>query len=225
MTPDAPLDLTAAAALFDMDGTLVDSHAVVESLWAGFADRYDVDLDALLGYSHGRQTTDTVGRFLPDGIDPLPVIAELEAAGLERLDEISEVPGAAALLGRLRGTPVAVVTSAPRDLTVRRLEAVGIPVPDVLVCAEDVAEGKPSPEGYLRAAELLGAVPRACVALEDAEAGLRAAVASGAQVVVVGPHESPTTRGLARVRDLRDVEVVRGDGVVRFRERRHASAP
>ena len=218
MTP-APLDLTATAALFDMDGTLVDSHAVVESLWAGFADRYDVDLDALLAYSHGRQTVDTVARFLPSGIDPEPVIAELEASGLDRLDEISEVPGAAALLTSLRGTPVAVVTSAPRDLTIQRLQAVGIPVPEVLVCAEDVHEGKPSPEGYLRAAELLGANPRDCVAFEDAEAGLRAAVASGARVVVVGPHASAVTAGLPRVGHLTDVAVSVADGVVRFRER------
>ena len=223
MTP-APLDLTAAAALFDMDGTLVDSHAVVESLWAGFADRYEVDLDALLAYSHGRQTVDTVARVLPSGIDPGPGIEELEAGGLDRLDEISEVAGAAALLTGLRGTPVAVVTSAPRDLTIRRLEAVGIPVPEVLVCAEDVHEGKPSPEGYLRAAELLGADPGDCVAFEDAEAGLRAAVASGAQVVVVGPHASPITGGLPRVGHLRDVAVTVADGVVRFRERPGGSA-
>src|SRR4051794_13075230 len=95
VTP-APLDLTATAALFDMDGTLVDSHAVVESLWAGFADRYGVDLDALLAYSHGRQTVDTVARFLPGGIDPEPVVAGLEAGGPGRAGGVSGGGGAPA---------------------------------------------------------------------------------------------------------------------------------
>jgi sugar-phosphatase len=87
-------------------------------------------------------------------------------------------------------------------------------VPEVLVAAEDVKIGKPSPEGYLTAAALLGIDPADCVVFEDAEAGLRAAVASGCRVVVVGDHESATTEGLPRIPDFMALAVSRvGDRV------------
>jgi sugar-phosphatase len=96
------------------------------------------------------------------------------------------------------------------------MRAAGVPVPEVLVAAEDVAAGKPSPEGYLRAAALLGVDPRDCVVFEDAEAGLRAAVASGGQVVVVGGHESAITDGLPRIADFTGLSVSRADGRIRL---------
>ena len=98
MTP--PLELTAAAALFDMDGTLVDSTAVVESLWQRFCGEHGVDVETLLAYSHGRRTPDIVDRFLPDApaADVDAIVAELEARELDVTDGIVEIPGAAALL-------------------------------------------------------------------------------------------------------------------------------
>ena len=202
-------ELACAAVLFDMDGTLVDSTAVVEAVWAEFADRFDVDLVELLAHAHGRLTIDTVSTFCPPGSDPVALSAELTDQELTQLDGIVEIPGAARLVADLEraGCPVAVVTSAPRELAIRRMDAAGVAQPDVLVSAEDVTEGKPSPQGYLLAAAQLGVPAADCVVFEDAEAGLRAAVASGGQVVVVGSHESPTTAAVPRVADLRPVEV------------------
>lgn len=210
------LDLTAAAVVCDMDGTLVDSTAVVEQVWAEFAEQYGADLDAVLRYSHGRLTSDSVRRFLPTGHDPGAVTAHLDAQELIRIDGIVEVPGAGAFLRSVRGAPLAVVTSASRELALRRMRAAGILVPDVLVAAEDVAVGKPSPEGYLRAASLLGVDPGDCVMFEDADAGLRAAVASGGRVVVVGDHVSATTEGLPRIADFTRLSVSRVDGRIRL---------
>ncbi|MDR6611770.1 HAD-IA family hydrolase [Leifsonia sp. 1010] len=198
-------EISAAGFLFDMDGTLVDSTAVVESVWTAFADRYGLDATALLAYAHGRQAVDTVAHFLPALTDEerAELVGALVAEEVTRTDGIVEIPGAVALLRRLvaDGAPVAVVTSAPRELAVGRLRAAGVPVPDVLVAAEDVSRGKPDPEGYLRAAEQLGVPIGDCVVFEDAEAGIAAAVASGAQVVVVGSHESAVTAGLDRLTD------------------------
>ena len=201
-----PLELTAAAALFDMDGTLVDSTAVVEALWERFCVEHGVDAGQLLAWSHGRRTPDIVGRFLP-GASPADVdaiVAELEARELDVTDGIVEIPGAAALLTTLT-VPWAVVTSAPRRLAVRRMRAAGLPVPQVLVSADDIERGKPHPDGYLRAAELLGVDAAECVVLEDAEPGLRSGLDSGAQVVVVGTLDSTITAGLDRVVDLTGV--------------------
>ena len=88
--------------------------------------------------------------------------------------------------------------------------AAGLPVPDVLVPADEVALGKPAPDGYLRAAELLGVAPDACLALEDAEPGVRSALDSGARVVVVGdldtelhPRAAPVSPISAHCRSAR----------------------
>jgi mannitol-1-/sugar-/sorbitol-6-phosphatase len=210
------LDLTATAVVCDMDGTLVDSTAVVEQIWAEFADQYGADLDEVLRYSHGRLTSDSVRYFLPPGHDPVAVTAHLDAQELGRVDGIVEVPGAGAFVFSVRGAPFAVVTSASRELARRRMRVAGVLVPEVLVAAEDVAVGKPSPEGYLRAAALLGVDPGDCVIFEDAEAGLQAAVASGGQVVVVGGHESATTDGLPGIADFTGLSVSRPDGRIRL---------
>ena len=203
--------LKARALLFDMDGTLVDSTSVVEELWTDFAGQYGIDIGELLDYSHGRQTLDTLRRFLPGSPAELArLAAELEAQEVARTEGIIEVPGAAAFLDQLGKTPHAVVTSAGRALAETRLRAAGLPIPEVLVAAEDVIAGKPSPEGYLQAAAELGVDISACVVFEDAPAGLQSAVTSGATTVVVGTHESPLTRHLSRIRDYTGLRYLDG---------------
>ena len=207
--------MTVDAVLLDMDGTLVDSTRVVEAMWTEFAARHHVSATDVLAFAHGRQTRDTIARFLPPGLDVDAQTARFQAAELVRLDGIVEVPGARHLLDALRGAPVAVVTSAPRALAERRLATAGLPVPDVLVGGEDVTVGKPDPAGYLKAARRLGVVPWRCVAFEDAEAGVRSALAAGTAVVVVGQRKAVATLRLPRVPDLRAVRAgVQGDGTV-----------
>jgi sugar-phosphatase len=185
------LDLTAAAALFDMDGTLVDSTAVVETIWRDFCRDHGVDERVLVPWSHGRRTPDTVHHFLPDlpGHELAAIVTDLD-------------------LGRIE-IPWAVVTSAPRELAVRRMVAAGLPAPEVLVPADEIERGKPCPDGYLRAADLLGVKPVDCVAFEDAEPGVQSAIDSGARVVVVGDLDTAVTEDLERVPDLRGVTLRR----------------
>ncbi|WP_363319454.1 HAD-IA family hydrolase [Leifsonia williamsii] len=199
------MDISASGFLFDMDGTLVDSTPVVEAVWTAFGERHGVDAADILAYSHGRQAMDTIVRFLPDASaeERLAIAQGLVAEELTRTDGIVQIGGAVALLEELEalGAPVAVVTSAPRELAVARLEAAGLRVPDVLVSAEDVERGKPDPQGYLLAAERLGVAIGDCVIFEDAEAGVAAAVASGARVFVVGDLATAGTEGLERLPD------------------------
>jgi sugar-phosphatase len=122
---------------------------------------------------------------------------------------IVEIPGARTLLKSL-DLPWAVVTSAPRDLAIRRMVAAGLPVPEVLVPADEIDHGKPHPDGYLRAAELLGLEPAECVAFEDSEPGVLSALTSGARVVVVGELDTSATDGLDRVPDLTSLQLHRG---------------
>jgi len=176
---------TTSALLFDMDGTLVDSTAAVERVWARFAQRHGLDIAAILAVSHGCRAQDVVPRFVPAGVDPGVEIARFNAEEMQERDGIVAITGAAELLAGLPSDCWAIVTSADRELARLRLHLAGLPVPDVLITAEDVAVGKPSPEGYLLAASRLGVAAHNAVVFEDAPAGLSAGSAAGARVVAL----------------------------------------
>ena len=212
---EEPVPLARAeAVLCDMDGTLVDSSAVVESMWSSFARDYGMSerFDEIMTYSPGRTGIDTIRRFLPD------LAAEEQDAIHERFarEEIvrtagrmAEIPGAAALVTALIevGVPLALVTSAPIELMRVRMEEAGVPIPSVVVSAEDVERGKPGPDPYLKAAELLGVPIASCLVLEDAASGYIAAQRAGAQILLVGdgvPEADPTT---PRIPDFTGVSV------------------
>jgi sugar-phosphatase len=181
---------TYAAFLFDMDGTMIDSTTVAERVWSEWAVRNGVDPAALLAVVHGVRAEDTIRRFAREGADIDAETARLTQAEIAAVDGILAVPGIEAFIANLAADQWAVVTSAPRDLAVRRFEAAGLPVPPTMVTAEDVERGKPDPEGYLKAAARLGVPIGECLVFEDAPAGIAAGRAAGADVVVVGGHAS-----------------------------------
>lgn len=178
--------MLAAAILFDMDGTLVDSNAAVEQSWAVWAKRYELDLGELLAYSHGRPTLATMQHFgarLAPGRDWQAEADELQEYEFNLSGGTVAIAGARELVAQLDGTPWGVVTSAPRGLAERRIQEAGLPLPRVLVPADEITIGKPHPEGYLKAAEMLGVAPGECVVFEDAPAGVEAGLRAGMQVV------------------------------------------
>lgn len=208
--------LTCRAILFDMDGTLVDSTALVERIWGDFAAAHGLDPEALLAFAHGRQTLDTVRRFLPQlpDAEARALTDDLQGAEVGDVDGVAEIAGAAAFVERLPADRIALVTSANLDLARMRMAVAGVPLPAVVLASEHVPNGKPAPDGYLMAAALLGVEPGDVVVFEDAPAGLEAARASGASVVVVGDHDGPAADGLPRLRGYAGVEVVHRDGLI-----------
>ncbi|MEU2037360.1 HAD family hydrolase [Nocardia niwae] len=197
-----------AGVLWDMDGTLLDS----EKLW-------DVAVREL-AREHGHEMTDAIRHALigasgPNalrimftglGIEPTP--GSLRAAGefLERrVTELMTGPipwraGAKDALAMVRaaGLSSALVTNTKRSLTEFGLDTLGRDFFDVSVCGDEVAHGKPEPDVYLRAAELLGLHPEQCVAVEDSPTGARAAQAAGCALVIV-PCEIPVPDAPGRV--------------------------
>ncbi|OOP62853.1 2-deoxyglucose-6-phosphatase [Arthrobacter sp. SRS-W-1-2016] len=205
---EAVKTLTVRAVLFDMDGTLVDSTAIVEQVWSEFAGRYGLDIDEILRTSHGVQAKDTVRRFAPAGADIDALAEELGQMERTRTDGIVALPGAAELLRSLPADAVAMVTSADRILAGVRMKAAGLEMPATAVTSEAVTRGKPDPEGYLTAAALLGAEPADVVVFEDAPAGIAAARAAGMRTVVVGDAGGEAADGLWQIADYSAVTAV-----------------
>jgi sugar-phosphatase len=187
--------------LFDLDGTLVDSRAVVERHWRRLCERLGLDFAEVLEVLHGVRSADVIRAFAPDA-DVEAEAASLDAAEEEDTAGLKVVRGAPELLAGLPSGSWAVVTSGHRTLAQGRLRAVGLPVPEIMVCGDEVAHGKPDPEGYLTAAKLLGAAPAACVVVEDAPAGVQAALAAGMRVIgITTTHPASALVGASLVID------------------------
>ncbi|MFJ7147934.1 HAD-IA family hydrolase [Streptomyces sp. NPDC100445] len=215
----APTVLTARALLLDMDGTLVDSHAVVERIWRRWAERHGLDGDEVMSVVHGRQGHASMAVLLPDRPhrQNLADNARMLAEETADTDGVTEVPGAGAFLAALRGLPHALVTSADLALATARMDAAGLPLPAVRVTAESVDASKPDPEGFLKGAAALGVDPADCVVFEDSGAGIAAGRSAGMRVVGVGAGAAAHGPDVV-VRDLTQVAVeVVGDGAVRLR--------
>ena len=179
-------EISCRAILFDLDGVLVDSTAIVERHWRLWAAQHDLQSDDLLTHSHGRRTMDTLRAVASHlHLDLEQEAALLEKRATEDTEGLIAVPGAAELLRALPGHCWAVVTSGSNRLATTRLQVVGLPLPRIFITAEQVCQGKPHPEGYLKAATLLGLEPQDCVVIEDAPAGIQAAHAAGSRVIGV----------------------------------------
>ncbi|BCL30952.1 HAD family hydrolase [Streptomyces aurantiacus] len=205
--------LTARALLLDMDGTLVNSDAVVERVWRRWADRHGLDGDEVMKVVHGRQGYASMAVLLPSRpmeqnyADNARMLAEETAD----MDGVVAIEGAAEFLASLQGVPHALVTSADVALCAARMGAAGLSLPERRITAESVGASKPDPEGFLKGAAELGVAPEDCVVFEDSGAGISAGRSAGMRVVGVGPRAG-FHRPDAVVRDLRKVRVERLEG-------------
>ena len=195
-------DRPFAAFLFDMDGTILSSIAAAERVWARWALRHGLDVAAFLPTIHGMRSVETVRRLGLPGVDPEAEAAAITREEMDDVQGIEAIAGVAAFLAALPADRWAVVTSAPRELALRRIAAAGLPVPPLLVAAEDVTQGKPAPDCFVLAATRLGVSASDCLVFEDAPAGIAAAEAAGARVVVItATHAHPLQTRHAPARD------------------------
>jgi sugar-phosphatase len=212
---DAVFDRAFGAFLFDMDGTVLNSIAAAERIWSAWAVRHGVDVETFLPTIHGVRAIDTITRLNLPGVDAEAQAAFITEAEIEDVEGIVEIPGAAAFLNSLPKDRWAMVTSAPRDLALRRMAAAGIPAPAVMITAEDVQAGKPDPAGYLLAAKRLGLEARDCLIFEDAAVGIQAAEAAGAALMIITTtHQHPLETAHATLVSYADIRVaVDSDGL------------
>jgi sugar-phosphatase len=171
-----------SAILFDLDGVLVDSTGSVDRQWREWGRAKGVDGDKIMAIAHGVRSLEVIRRVAPH-LNAEAEVEELENREADDHEGVSVMPGAADLLHSIPDSRWCVVTSGGRHLASARLEFCGLPVPKILVTADDVTNGKPHPEPYLKGAKLLGFAPAECLVIEDAPAGIQAAHAGGMKVI------------------------------------------
>jgi len=181
------------AVIFDCDGTLVDSMAAHFEAWCdalalyGAKGIFKEDVFMAMG---GRPTRDIVVEINDEydlHLDPEAVADAKREAFLKRLDSIELIREIADFAEALRGkVPMAVASGGSRLVVEKTLRQVGISDWfDEVVTADDVEEGKPAPDVFLKAAQLLDVEPARCLVLEDAPSGILAAQRAGMQVIAV----------------------------------------
>jgi sugar-phosphatase len=180
------------AFLFDMDGTIINSTAAAERVWGAWAQRQKLDVAAFLKTIHGVRGVETIEKLNLPGIDPKAEAAAVLLAEMDDVEGIVPIAGAASFLASLPANRWGIVTSAPRRLAEHRLKAAGLPLPPMMVSGEEVLRGKPAPDCFLLGADRLGQPIENCLVFEDAPAGIEAAEAAGASVIVIGAaHATP----------------------------------
>ncbi|RJL30553.1 HAD family phosphatase [Bailinhaonella thermotolerans] len=189
------------AALFDLDGTLINSEPRSMATWAMLMEAHGVSHDAaLLREFMGRPGREVLAEKLEmfgDEAEVEELWREVWSYGSHPdLPEVETVPGAAELVRAVHGSgsPTALVTSATRWWAEEMLTKLEVrELFPLVISAEDVSVGKPDPSGYLMAAERLAVDPSRCVVFEDSIAGITAAKAAGMACVGLTtthePHE------------------------------------
>ena len=176
------INFLCSAILFDLDGVLIDSTRSVDRQWRAWAREQGIDEEKVMAIAHGVRTIEVIRAVAPH-LDAEAEVRRLESREADDHVDVAVMPGAAQLIGAIPEGRWCVVTSGTRPLASARLRFGGLPVPKVLVTADDVVNGKPHPEPYLKGAGLLGVDPAECLVIEDAPAGIRSAHAGGMKVI------------------------------------------
>lgn len=215
VTPTNPSVLPSreyAAFLFDMDGTILTSIKSAERVWTAWAIRHGLDPVSFVPTIHGKRTEDTIRHLGLPGVDPVAEALGIALAEIEDVADIEEIAGVGRFLASLPSDRWAIVTSASRALATARIAAAGLPLPPLLVSADDVKRGKPAPDPFLLGAQKLGVAPQDCLVFEDTPIGLAAAESAGMDSIVVTAthtHTHPVETRSAPVPDYADLVAVR----------------
>ena len=202
------LTLRAEALLLDMDGTLVHSTTEVETVWRLWCQSHRLDPEPVLAMCHGMRSREVIRALAPQ-LDLAREVALLDELEIQHAGVAEPIAGARAVLAALPAECWALVTSASQRVARHRLASAGLPLPlpRLLIGAEDVVRGKPDPEPYLLAARQLGLAPADCLVFEDAPAGIRSALQAGCQVVQIGGDKRLDDGVRARLEDWRQIRL------------------
>jgi len=188
------------ALIFDMDGVLIDNHAYHLAAWIEFCRRYDIVITPeefkrkMFGGSNRNLMEKVFGRQLDDkeleikADEKETIYREMHAPFITAINGVKEF----ILAARSAGYKTAVATAAPRENLHFTLDMTGMQgMFDVKLDDSHVVHGKPDPEIYYRAAELLGLKAENCIVFEDSLTGIQAAQSAGMRVIGIATSLSP----------------------------------
>ncbi|KAL2212586.1 haloacid dehalogenase-like hydrolase [Sarocladium strictum] len=182
-----PQRLTFDGFLLDMDGTIIDSTPAIVKHWHTIGKEIGVEPEVILQTSHGRRSMDVLKILAPEKAN-WDYVRHMEGL-LPKLysSDATEIPGARSLLSSLinNSAPWAIVTSGTEPLVTGWLSVLNLAIPEHLITAESVEEGKPHPACYRLGRERLGLQDddKEIIVFEDAPAGIKAGKAAGCKVV------------------------------------------
>ena len=205
------MSIPCHAVIFDLDGVLIDSQAAIRQRWQRWAAHHDIPFEEVKAVYHGRPMAEVIDAVAPN-LDLQEEIARMDRLAAPEDGALRAFAGAEALLDALPNDRWTIATSGRRSTATGRLQAAGLPMPDTLVTADDVAHGKPAPDPYRLAAERLDFPADQCVVFEDAPAGIESARRAGAAVLGIASHSPPEAlRDATAVLDrLSDVQIEEG---------------
>lgn len=215
-------DRTFDAVIFDMDETLIASGKATVRCWTQWAIRYGVTAEQLAGCQGmpSRQVVEAV--IAPELVDE--AAAHIEALELADFDDITPLPGALRAFTELPLDRVGIATSCTQALMQVRMRQTGLPTPGALVWRELVRRGKPAPDSFLLAANMLGVDPARTLVVEDAPAGVAAGKAAGASTLgVLTTTAASDLPADVIVRNLDDVTWLLTDAGITVRQREATS--
>ncbi|RSD20018.1 HAD family hydrolase [Amycolatopsis eburnea] len=191
------------AVIFDLDGVLVDSERIWDEVRRAVVAEHGGTWREEATRAQQGMSTPEWARYLVEELGARTTPAEIATIVVKRMAaryaaEPPLIPGAVDVVRQVSARwPVAIASSSPVLLIKGFLDVTGLPV-GAAVSSEQVGAGKPAPDVYLRAAELLGVAPEDCAAVEDTTNGLRSALAAKMAVYAVpNPHFPPDPEVLA----------------------------
>jgi len=184
-----------AGFIFDLDGTLVDTMPLHYLAWdeamrgVGLKGKLDEDLFYSLGGVPTLRVAELIGQHYGLKLDPATVMHAKEKLYLKLISQAKPIVPVVDFLRRVAPThPCAIATGGTPEVALPALDAAGLrDFFKVIVTPHDVppGRGKPAPDMFLLAAEKMGVPANRCLVFEDAEPGIRGALAAGMQVVHV----------------------------------------
>ena len=195
-----------SAVVFDMDGILTDTETIWDEVRQGLAAQDGVPWPEEATHAMMGMSTPEWSEYMATTVGVNGDAAAVAERTIDQMaaryhEHLPTLPGAVAAVERLsQSWPLGLASSSPRRLIDAVLRELGIAERfAATVSTEEVAAGKPAPDGYVRVCELLGVDPTRAVAIEDSSNGIRSAAAAGMKVIAV-PHEAfpPADDALAR---------------------------